>query len=184
MFLRIELGILSGPEALLLPKFLRHRLYVSRSKYVCSGICGSPRLSMVKPSWSCHGYRCTLHVHCCGCIVWYSQVGTVGRLLMDCCMCISFAMSSWLVRMLFCLSMMELRGEVSEFLKTFLFIFLGFFSYSCLYFDTALSMHSLVYFVVMSLACFLAVFAITAILFIHVLSEVVVVGGLGICTCW
>jgi hypothetical protein len=52
----------------------------------------------------------------------------VGRLLMDCCMCISFAMSSGLVKMLLCLSMIESRGEVSEFLNTFLFTFLGFFS--------------------------------------------------------
>ena len=139
---------------------------------------------MVKPSRSCHGYRRTLHVHFCGCIVWYSQMGTVGRLLMDCCMYISFAMSSGLVRMLFCLSMIESRGEASEFLKTFLFTFLGLFSYNCLYFDTAFRMHSLVYFVVMSLACFLAVFAITAISFIHVSSRAVVMGGLGICTYW
>jgi hypothetical protein len=38
MFFRIELGILSGPGTLLLPRFLRHRSYVSGSKYVCSGI--------------------------------------------------------------------------------------------------------------------------------------------------
>jgi hypothetical protein len=43
-------------------------------------------------------------------------------------MCISLAMSSGLVKMLFCLSMMESSGEVSEFLKTFLFTFLGLFS--------------------------------------------------------
>ena len=45
-------------------------------------------------------------------------------------------------------------------------------------------MHSLVYFVVMSLACFLAVFAMVAISFIHTFSEMFVVGGSGICTCW
>ena len=44
-------------------------------------------------------------------------------------------------------------------------------------------MHSLVYFVVMSLACFLAVFAIVVILSIHMFGEVFVVGGLGICIC-
>ena len=42
-------------------------------------------------------------------------------------MYIFFAISLELVRMLFCLSVMESRGEVSECLKTFLFIFLGFF---------------------------------------------------------
>jgi hypothetical protein len=47
---------------------------------------------------------------------------------MDCCICVSVAMSSRLVKMLFCLSMIESRGEVSNFLKTFLFTFLGFFS--------------------------------------------------------
>jgi hypothetical protein len=36
-------------------------------------------------------------------------------------------MSSGLVRMLFCLLMIESRGEASEFLKIFLFTFLGFF---------------------------------------------------------
>ena len=48
---------------------------------------------------------------------------------MDCCVYISDAMSSGLVSILFCLSMMESRGEVSVFLKTFRFIFWGFFSY-------------------------------------------------------
>ena len=42
-------------------------------------------------------------------------------------MYISCAMSSGLVNILFCLSVMESRGEVSEGLKTFLFIFWGFF---------------------------------------------------------
>ena len=44
-------------------------------------------------------------------------------------------------------------------------------------------MYSLVYFVVMFLACLLAVFAIAVILSIHTFSEVFVVGGLGICIC-
>jgi hypothetical protein len=42
-------------------------------------------------------------------------------------MYISLAISSGLVRILFCLSVMESRGEVSECLKTFLLIFWGFF---------------------------------------------------------
>ena len=48
---------------------------------------------------------------------------------MDCCVYISDAMSSGLVSILLCLFMMESKGEVSEFLKTFLFIFFGLFSY-------------------------------------------------------
>ena len=103
---------------------------------------------------------------------------------MDCCVYISFAISSGLVKMLFCLSMIESRGEDSEFLKTFLFIFLGFFSYSVLYLDIAFRMHSLVYFVVMFFACLLAVFAMVAISSIHIFGEMFVIGGLGICTCW
>ena len=46
---------------------------------------------------------------------------------MDCFICISFVMSLGLVKMLFCLSIIEFRSEVSEFLKTFLFSFLGLF---------------------------------------------------------
>ena len=57
-------------------------------------------------------------------------------------------MSSGLVSILFCLSIMESRGEVSVFLKTFWFMFVGLFSYICRYFDTAFIMQSLVYFVV------------------------------------
>ena len=48
---------------------------------------------------------------------------------MDCCVLIFDAMSSGLVSILFCLSMMESRGEVSAFLKIFWFIFLGLLSY-------------------------------------------------------
>ena len=48
---------------------------------------------------------------------------------MDCCVYISDAMSLGLISILLCLSMMESRCEVSEFLKIFLFIFLGLFSY-------------------------------------------------------
>ena len=44
---------------------------------------------------------------------------------MDCCICISFAMSSELVRMLLFRSVMQSSGGVSNFLKTFLFIFFG-----------------------------------------------------------
>ena len=82
-------------------------------------------------------------------------------------MYISFAMSSGFVSILFCLSVMESRGEVSVFLKTFLFIFLGFFSYIWRYFDTAFIIQSLVYFVVIFLASLFAVFAIVAMVLIH-----------------
>ena len=37
MFFNIELGILSGPWALLFPRFLSQRSYVSWSKYICKG---------------------------------------------------------------------------------------------------------------------------------------------------
>ena len=44
---------------------------------------------------------------------------------MDCCICISFAMSSGLVRMLLFRSVMQSTGGVSNFLKTSLFILFG-----------------------------------------------------------
>jgi hypothetical protein len=50
IFFRIELGILSSPGALLLLRFLRQKSYVSWSKYVCRGVWGSPRLSIMYPS--------------------------------------------------------------------------------------------------------------------------------------
>ena len=43
---------------------------------------------------------------------------------MDCCICISFAMSFGLVKMLLFRSVMQSSGGVSRFLNTFLFIFL------------------------------------------------------------
>ena len=54
---------------------------------------------------------------------------------MDCYICISFAMSSRLVRMLLFLLVMQSSGGVSKILKTFLFIFFGLISYSCLYLE-------------------------------------------------
>ena len=97
-------------------------------------------------------------------------------------MYISCAISSGLLSILFCLSVMESRGEVSECLKVFLFYFLECFSYNWRYFDTAFRIESLVYLVVIFLASLLAVFAIAAIMSIHSFGEVVVVGGCGICT--
>ena len=63
MFLTMELGILSGHGILLFARFLTHRLYVSRSKYMYKGICGLPRLSRISPSKSRHGCCLTAHVH-------------------------------------------------------------------------------------------------------------------------
>ena len=86
---------------------------------------------------------------------------------MDCCIWISFAISSGLVSMLLFLSRMQSSGGVSWFLKTLLFIFLGFFSYSCLYFVMAFLIHSWVYLVVIFLACLFAVLASSANVSIH-----------------
>ena len=55
IFLSMELGILLGHGVLLFARFLRQRLYVSKSKYVYKSICGSPHLSRISPSKSCHG---------------------------------------------------------------------------------------------------------------------------------
>ena len=54
---------------------------------------------------------------------------------MDCCICISFAMSSGLVEMLLFPSIMQSSGGVSKILKNFLFIFFRLISYSCLYLE-------------------------------------------------
>lgn len=82
-FLKMLLGILSGPRVLLLARFLRHTSYVLRSKYVWRGMCGLPLESSVKPSISYHGYCRTPHLQCGGWSGVKWQVGTVGRLLMD-----------------------------------------------------------------------------------------------------
>jgi hypothetical protein len=76
-------------------------------------------------------------------------------------------MSSGLVSMLLFLSIMQSNGGVSWFLKTFLFIFLGLFSYSCLYFVIAFLMHSCVYFVVILRACLFAFLPSSAKVLIH-----------------
>ena len=180
IFFSIEFGILSGPRVLLLARFFRQRLYVSRSMYVCRGVSGFPRLSMMSPSTSCHGYCLTPHVHWGG---WFGkkwQVGTVGLLLMDCCIWISFAISSGLVRMLLFLSIMQLSGGVSKFLKTFLFIFFGLLSYSCLYLEMAFLIHSFVYLVVIFLAFVFSVLANVASSFIHSFFNRSSFGGGGI----
>ena len=93
-------------------------------------------------------------------------------------------MSSGLVSILFCLSMMESRGEVSEFLKTFRFIFLGLFSYIYRYFEMAFRMQSLVYFAEIFLASLFALFAMVAMVSIHSIGGVVAIGGCGMLVCW
>ena len=65
MFFSIEFGILSSPRVLLFSRFFRHKLYVSMFKYVCSGVCGFPLFSSIKPSRSCHKY-CLSHTCNCG----------------------------------------------------------------------------------------------------------------------
>ena len=75
--------------------------------------------------------------------------------------------SSGLVRMLLFRSVMQSNGGVSRFLNTFLFILLGLVSYNCLYLNMAFLIHSLVYLVVIFLACMFAVLANVANSFIH-----------------
>ena len=75
-------------------------------------------------------------------------MGTMGLLLIDYCICISFAMSSGFVSILLFWLVMQSSGGVLMFLKTFLFIFLGLVSYNFLYLDTTFLIHSLVYLVV------------------------------------
>ena len=57
---------------------------------------------------------------------------------------------------------MQSSGGVSKFLNTFLLIFIGFFSYSCLYLDIAFLIHSFVYLVVIFWASLLVVLASVA----------------------
>ena len=89
---------------------------------------------------------------------------------MDCCICISFAISSRLVRMLLFWSIMQSNGGDSRFLNTFLFIFLGLISYNFLYLDMAFKIHSLVYLVVIFFACIFSVLANIASSFMHSFS--------------
>ena len=98
---------------------------------------------------------------------------------MDFCIYISFAMTSWLVRMLLFLSVMQSSGGVSRFLKTFLFIFFGLISYSCLYLEMAFLIHSFVYLVVIFLACVFAILANVASSFIQSFFSKLSFGGGG-----
>ena len=85
---------------------------------------------------------------------------------MDCCICISFAMSFGLVRMLLFQLVMQSSGGVSNFLKTLLFIFFGLISYNCLYLEMSFSINCFVYLVVIFLACLFFVLANVASSFI------------------
>ena len=66
---------------------------------------------------------------------------------MDCCICISFAMSYGLVRMLL---FRAVKWWDFKIFKCFLFIFLELISYSFLYLEMAFLIHSFVYLVVIS----------------------------------
>jgi hypothetical protein len=55
--------MLSGPGALLLPRYLRHISYVILSNVFDMDACMSPRFFSTNPSRSCHGYCLTPHTH-------------------------------------------------------------------------------------------------------------------------
>ena len=69
--------------------------------------------------------------------------------------------------MLLFLSLMQSNGGISWFLKTLLFIYFGFFSFSCLYFMMVFLTHSWVYLGVIFRACLFAVLASVASVLIH-----------------
>ena len=125
MFSSIEFGMLSGHGTLLLPKYFRHISYVDLSNVLDMDACGSPRFSSTNPSRSCHGYCLIPHTHSWLWVGWWWQVGMAGWLSMDCCMYISFAMSSRLVSILPCLSCRLSKVVQSVFLKITLWILLG-----------------------------------------------------------
>ena len=54
--------MLSSPGALLLPKYLRHRSYVSLSNVFAMDAFILPRFLSTNPSRSCHGYCLTPHI--------------------------------------------------------------------------------------------------------------------------
>ena len=76
------------------------------------------------------------------------------------------------------------NGGVSRFLNTLLFIFWGLISYNFLYLDTAFLIRSLVYLVVIFLACKFATLANVVISFIHVFNcKLFSDGGVCVCVC-
>jgi hypothetical protein len=61
IFFSIELGMLSGPGALLLLRYLRHRSYVFLSNVFAIEAFVSLLFSNINPSKSCQGYCLTSH---------------------------------------------------------------------------------------------------------------------------
>jgi hypothetical protein len=61
MFFSMELGMLSGPGALLLPRFFKYRSYVFLLNVFAIDAFVSPLFSKMNPSRSCQGYCLTLH---------------------------------------------------------------------------------------------------------------------------
>ena len=118
-------------------------------------------------SRSCHGYFLIAHVQCGRWSGRKWHVDTLDLLLIDYCMCISFAISSGFISILLIWSLMQSNVGVLTFLKTFLFIFLGLILYNSLYLDISFLNHSLVYLVVIFLAWMFVVLANFAISFIH-----------------
>ena len=98
---------------------------------------------------------------------------------MDYYICISFAISFGLVRILLFRSVMQSNGGISRFLNTFL-LFWRLISYNFLYLDMDFLMHSLVYLVVIFLACIFSILATIASSFIHSFLSRSSFGG-GVC---
>ena len=107
-------------------------------------------------------------------------MSTVSLLLRDCYTCVSFAMSCGFVSILLLWLAMLFSGGVSKFLNTFMFIFWGLVSYSFLYLDMTILMKSLVYLVVIFMACKFVVLANVAISLMHRLSSGRQGGGRGV----
>jgi hypothetical protein len=63
IFFSIELGMLSGPGALLLLRYLRHRSYVFLSNVFAIEAFVSLLFSRINLSRSCQGYCLTPHTH-------------------------------------------------------------------------------------------------------------------------
>jgi hypothetical protein len=55
--------MLSGPGALLFPKYLRHRSYVFLSNVLAKEAFSTPLFSRTNPLRSCHGYCLIPHTH-------------------------------------------------------------------------------------------------------------------------
>jgi hypothetical protein len=63
MIFSIEFGMLSGPGALLLPRYLRHRSYAFLSNVFAIEAFVSALFSSINPLRSCHGYYLMPHTH-------------------------------------------------------------------------------------------------------------------------